>query len=73
MGLVKIRKKIFKREFLDYKIVVVVFDICELSQEDGNMVVEINKVFWMFPMMKGMDFDDQEIEKMIQKENTFTK
>jgi hypothetical protein len=73
MGLVKVRKKIFKREFLDYRIVVVVFDICELSQEEGNMVVEINKVFWMFPMMKGMDFDDQEIENMIQKENTFTK
>ena len=49
MRMVKVKKRIFKRQFLDYKLTVVVFDIYEMSQEDENMVIEVNKVFWVLP------------------------
>lgn len=57
MRLVKVKKRIFKREFLEFKIVVVVFDIYEMSQEDENTVIEVNKVFWVFPATKDMEIE----------------
>ena len=55
MHIVKVKKKVFKREFLDYRLVVVVFDVCEMSNEEENVVIEVNKIFWVFPMIKGME------------------
>jgi hypothetical protein len=49
MRLVKVKKRVFKREFLEFKLVVVVFDIYEMSQEEDQTVIEVNKVFWVFP------------------------
>ena len=57
MRFVKVKKRIFKREFLEFKIVVVVFDIYEMSQEDENTVIEVNKVFWVFPATKDMEIE----------------
>ena len=34
MRMIKVRKKIFKREFLDFRLVVVVFDVCQMAQEE---------------------------------------
>ncbi len=55
MHIVKVKKKVFKREFLDYRLVVVVFDVCEMSNEEENIVIDINRIFWVFPMIKGME------------------
>lgn len=62
MRLVKVRKRIFKREFLEFKLVVVVLDVYEMSQEDENTIIEVNKVFWVFPAMKDVEV---EIENMV--------
>jgi D-alanine-D-alanine ligase-like ATP-grasp enzyme len=63
---VKVKKRIFKREFLEYRLVVVVFDIYEMSQEDENTVLDINKVFYVFPLLKGVNIEDEQIEKMLE-------
>jgi len=55
MRLVKVKKKIFKREFLEFRLVVVVYDTYEVSQEEENTIIELNKIFWVFPMMKTED------------------
>ncbi len=73
MHLVKVKKRVFKREFLEYRLVVVVFDICEISQEDENTVVEINKVFWVFPMLKGVNFEDSQMEKLLEAPKKYSK
>ena len=73
MHLVKVKKRIFKREFLEYRLVVVVFDICEISQEEENTVVEINKVFWVFPMLKGVNFEDSQMEKLLEVPKKYSK
>ncbi|MBI4154228.1 hypothetical protein HY501_02750 [Candidatus Woesearchaeota archaeon] len=62
MHLVKVRKKVFKREFLDFCLIVAVFDICELIKEEEDTIVEVNKVFWVMPMAKGMAIDELEVE-----------
>lgn len=57
MRLVKVRKKVFKREFMDFRLLVVVFDICEMSQEDENTVIEVNKVYHVIPVAKDTEMD----------------
>ena len=51
MRLVKVRKKIFKREFMEFRLVVIVYDTYEISQEEEETVIETNKIFWVFPMI----------------------
>ena len=64
MKLVKVKKKVFKREFLDYRLVVVVFDVAQMVRdEDGTTTIEINKVYWVYPTTKDSDMD-QELEKL---------
>ena len=66
MHLVKVRKKVFKREFLDFKLVIVVCDICQMSREEENTVIEVNKAFWVFPVMKGMEFDESALDNLMK-------
>ena len=63
MHLVKVRKKVFKREFMEFRLLVVVFDIYEMTQEDENMIVSVNKVFWVFPTTKDAEIDIDMIMK----------
>ena len=58
MRLVKVKKKVYKREFLEYRLIVVVFNISTLTQEeDGTTTVEQNKVYWVYPAHKDSDID----------------
>jgi len=57
MRLVKVRKKVFKREFLDFRLLVVVFDVCEMSQEDENTVIAVNRVYHVIPTAKDTELD----------------
>ena len=52
MRLVKVKKRIFKREFMEFRLVVVVYDTYEISQEEENTLIECNKIYWVFPMLK---------------------
>lgn len=64
MHLVKVKKKVFKREFLDFRMICVVFDVCEMSNEDQDTVININRIFWVFPTVKGLE-EELGIENMI--------
>ena len=57
MRLMKVKKRVFKREFMEFRLVVVVFDIYEMSQEDDQTVIEVNKIFWVFPTTKDTDIE----------------
>jgi hypothetical protein len=65
MRLVKVKKKVFKREFLDYRLLVIIFDIHELSEEDGTTVVEHNRNYWVIPTTK--DNEDIDIEALQER------
>ncbi|MCX6816059.1 MAG: hypothetical protein NT120_04375 [Candidatus Aenigmarchaeota archaeon] len=66
MRLVKVKKRVFKREFLDFKLIVLVFDICELVQEGDETIVDVNRVYYVLPMMKGDQIDEKMISKLIR-------
>jgi hypothetical protein len=65
MRLVKVRKKVFKREFLDYRLLVIIFDVHELSEDDGTTVVEHTRNYWVIPTTK--DNEDIDIEVLQNK------
>lgn len=65
MHLMKVKRKIFKREFLDFKLVVVVYDVCQLSREEENTVIEVNRIFWVLPIIRGMELDEQQLDRML--------
>jgi len=65
MRLVKVKKRVFKREFLEFRLVVVVFDVYEMNQEEGETEISVNKVFYVFPAIKGMNFDDSQADKLL--------
>ena len=61
MRLMKVKKRVFKREFMEFRLVVVVFDIYEMSQEDDQTVIEVNKIFWVFPTTKDTDIETENL------------
>jgi hypothetical protein len=66
MRLVKVKKRVFKREFLDYKLIVMVFDICEMVQEEGQTTLDYNRAYYVLPMMKGDQIDEKVIAHLVK-------
>lgn len=59
MRVMKVKKRIFKREFLGFRLTVVVADTCEVQKDiDGETTIEVNKVFWVFPSTSDIDFEN---------------
>lgn len=78
MRLVKVRKRVFKRAFMEFRIAVVVYDILEVQDEDNEHIVgtsltepatvlEFSRVFYVFPYTDEVTFDFEDLLKRVQK------
>lgn len=57
MRLVKVKKKVFKRQFLDFRLLVVVFDICEMNQDEEETTISVNRVYHVLPATAENEID----------------